>query len=118
MCSSYPLFCGAGVYLFFIFFGLGLLLLQLVIGAATLWVTGTVPKIFLVAKAHSVSPLTVFCRLFERRRHRSKHIACPRPDASCGQAHSCLLALIRLLAVEANADSFVCTVRPSPGLNM
>jgi len=83
----------SGIYVFFIFFGLGMILLQLVIGAFKLWLTGRVPKIFLVAKAHSVSPLTIIRRIVTRRFNlirryvlRHLHLDAPRlsPAAAAG----------------------------------
>ena len=57
----------AGVYLFFIFFGLSMMLLQLVIGAVNLYLTGRVPKILLVAKAHGLSPWHIIKKVASRR---------------------------------------------------
>lgn len=48
-----------GLYLFFVFFGLGMLVLQLIIGAIHLYWMGYVPKLLLVAKAHGVSPMVI-----------------------------------------------------------
>jgi len=57
----------SGVYVFFLFFGLSMLLLQVIVGALKLWFTGHLPRIFLVAKAHSVSPSTIVRRVASRR---------------------------------------------------
>jgi hypothetical protein len=56
-----------GVYLFFLFFGLGMLVLQLVIGLVNLWITGRVPTVLLIAKAHSMSPTTIMKRVLVRK---------------------------------------------------
>jgi hypothetical protein len=56
-----------GVYLFFIFFGLVMLLLLIIAASFKLWVTGRVPKILLVAFAHSVSPMTILRKVLMRR---------------------------------------------------
>ena len=55
-------FDSAGVYLFFIFMGLGMLVLQLLIGITNMFITGHVPTLLLVAQAHSMSPSTVIKR--------------------------------------------------------
>ena len=49
----------SGIYMFFVAFGLGMLALQLIIGASNLWLAGRVPKILLIAKAHSMAPSTI-----------------------------------------------------------
>ena len=56
-----------GIYNFFFFFMVGMLTLQLVVGAMRLWMEGYAPKIILVASAHAVSPTTVFAKLLTRR---------------------------------------------------
>jgi len=56
-----------GVYLFFIFFGLSMLLLLLVVSVINLYVTGRVPKLLLVARAHAVSPATILKRMLGLR---------------------------------------------------
>ena len=61
----------AGIFLFFLIFGLSMLLLLLIIAAARLWVAGRVPKIVLVARAHSVSPWTIIQKVIARRRDKS-----------------------------------------------
>jgi len=63
----------SGVYLFFVFFGLGMLFLQLLIMASNLWVAGYVPKILLVAQSHSVPPSQVIRKVLSRRLRRLKH---------------------------------------------
>ena len=57
----------SGLYLFFVFFGLSMVLLQFVIAVVRLYVAGYVPKILLVARAHSVSPWTITKRVMIRR---------------------------------------------------
>ena len=56
-----------GVYLFFIFFGLSMLLLLIVTAGLRLYWAGRVPKILLVAVAHSVPPSTIIRRVISRR---------------------------------------------------
>jgi hypothetical protein len=56
-----------GLYLFFIFFGLVLLLVQIIIGAVTLYTTGYVPTIIQMAKTHSVAPSLILRRLALRK---------------------------------------------------
>jgi len=67
-----------GLYLFFIFFGLVLLLVQIIIGAVTLYTTGYVPTIIQMAKTHSVAPSLILRRLALRKaryvRHQVSHI--------------------------------------------
>jgi hypothetical protein len=73
VCSTYGLGDSAsGVYLFFTFFALTLLLLTLVIGAANLWLAGHVPKILLVATAHSVSPWQIAQKVLARKMQNVK----------------------------------------------
>ena len=57
----------SGVYLFFVFFGLSMLLLQIIIGLIKLWFTGYVPKLLLVARSHSVSPSNIIKTLVTRK---------------------------------------------------
>ena len=57
----------AGIYLFFVFFGLVMLLLLLITGSVRLWVEGYVPKIVLVARAHSMPLSSIFLRVLARR---------------------------------------------------
>ena len=66
-----------GVYVFFVFLGLSLLLLQLTFGAWKLWTIGYVPKILLVAKSHSVAPSMIFKHVLYRRCVRKDRL----PDA-------------------------------------
>ncbi|KAL1499340.1 hypothetical protein AB1Y20_011547 [Prymnesium parvum] len=55
VCRGYGLGDSAsGVYIFFVIFGLSVILLLVVGSAAKLWIEGHVPKILLVARAHSV----------------------------------------------------------------
>lgn len=56
----------AGVYLFFLFFALAMLLLQLLILLTNLYITGRVPRILLIARSHSVSPMTILRRATAR----------------------------------------------------
>eukprot|EP00966_Prymnesium_polylepis_P314748 7272586-Prymnesium_polylepis.4 len=56
-----------GIFLFFVYFGVSMLLLQLVVGAAIMYTTGHVPKLLLLAKAHGVSPWIIFQRTSARR---------------------------------------------------
>eukprot|EP00966_Prymnesium_polylepis_P029703 690104-Prymnesium_polylepis.1 len=68
LCATYGLGDDSqGIYLFFIFFGLSVLLLQLMIGAVRLYLAGHVPTIILVAKAHSVPLSTIVARISARR---------------------------------------------------
>ena len=57
----------AGVYQFFVLFALILLICQLFVGVITMWMTGRVPKIFLICNAHMVSPGTIAQRVIVRR---------------------------------------------------
>eukprot|EP00966_Prymnesium_polylepis_P219257 5072914-Prymnesium_polylepis.1 len=76
ICSSYGFGTNAnGVYLFFIFFGLSMLLVLLVVAVINLVLLGYVPKIILVGRAHGVSPSTVFMKVVSRRVERLKHQA-------------------------------------------
>jgi len=59
-----------GVYIFFIFFGLGMLLFTLIISTVNLILAGYVPKILLVASAHGV-PLSAIVRKVTSRRVRA-----------------------------------------------
>jgi len=56
----------SGVYLFFLFFGLAMVLLQLLFAAARLYAAGYIPRIILVAATHSVSPTTVIQNVIAR----------------------------------------------------
>ena len=70
VCATYGLgSTSTGVYLFFIFFGLSMLLVQLMIVTAKLYTVGYVPKILLVARAHSVSPRTILYNVMARKVH-------------------------------------------------
>jgi hypothetical protein len=55
-----------GVYLFFIFFGIAMLALQFFVCAIKLWSAGYVPRIVLLARSHSMSPLTILRKLSAR----------------------------------------------------
>lgn len=75
VCALSPDICGSfgfgdsseGVYLFFVFFALAIILMQLVIGLCNLWYAGHVPKLILVARSHTISPWKIFRRLLARR---------------------------------------------------
>ena len=56
-----------GVYLFFVFFALGMLLILLVIGAARLFYAGYVPKVVLVATSHSIGVSQIAKKILRRR---------------------------------------------------
>ena len=56
-----------GLYLFFLFFGLAMLGLILVIGSTRLWTEGRLPKLLLLARAHSVSPSRILQKVAARR---------------------------------------------------
>ena len=56
-----------GIYMFFVFFALAILIVQSFVAAMRLWVAGYVPKIFLVASAHAVSPSAIIQRVLLRR---------------------------------------------------
>ena len=66
-----------GMFLFFLFFGLTMILLQLVIGVARLGIESFVPKILLVARAHALSPSSILCKVLTRR-----HAEAPRTPPS------------------------------------
>lgn len=51
----------AGLFLFFIFFGLSMLLMQFIAGFSRLYAEGYVPKFLLLARAHSL-PLSLLVR--------------------------------------------------------
>ena len=78
-----------GVYLFFIFFGLGMVLLQICIGGARLYYTGNVPRVFLMATAFSMSPRAIFVKVGSRRCdwlhdvQTSNRISCDGLDVLC-----------------------------------
>ena len=57
----------AGIYLFFVFFAVSLLVIHLVFGLVRLWLEGVMPKILLVARAHSMSPQTIVRRVLARK---------------------------------------------------
>jgi len=57
----------SGVYLFFIFFSLGMLLLLLLIGIARLYYAGYVPKVIRLASTHSLSVGQIAKRVARRR---------------------------------------------------
>ena len=73
-CVIKPARCAActGIYLFFVFFGLGTVLLQLIFTASRFWVEGNLPKILLIARAHSISPLTILRRVLVRKARQLK----------------------------------------------
>mmetsp|Transcript_86037 Transcript_86037/g.257812 ORF Transcript_86037/g.257812 Transcript_86037/m.257812 type:complete len:1403 (-) Transcript_86037:178-4386(-) len=74
-CEASPTICGTygfgqsatGVYLYFIFFALGMLLLLIILAVVNLYVTGRMPMILLVARAHGVSLPTIIKRVASRR---------------------------------------------------
>ena len=51
-----------GLFIFFVFFGLSTVVSLVVIGCARLWVEGYLPKILLVARAHSMPPSMIVQR--------------------------------------------------------
>ena len=57
----------SGVYLFFIAFAMGMLVLLLVGGLVRIYFEGHLPKLFLIARAHSVPVSKVFLRVAARR---------------------------------------------------
>jgi hypothetical protein len=62
-----------GIFIFFVIFGVVMVLLQLIFGVARLGVESFVPKVLLVARAHSLSPFTVVrnamaCRYYAAHR--------------------------------------------------
>ena len=58
----------AGVYLFFIFFGLGMLLMLGFVAAVNLVIAGYVPKLLLVYRAHGIPLSKIVSNLSARRR--------------------------------------------------
>jgi hypothetical protein len=50
-----------------VFFALSILVLQLMIGFVRLWIEGYLPKILLVARAHSISPFMLVERVLLRK---------------------------------------------------
>eukprot|EP00966_Prymnesium_polylepis_P218167 5049362-Prymnesium_polylepis.1 len=68
MCATYGFGSSAtGLYLFFLFFGISMLSLQLLIAVLNLWLSGYVPRIFLLARAHGMSPWHIFRTISDRR---------------------------------------------------
>jgi hypothetical protein len=65
----------SGVYLFFVVFGLSMVLLLLIIAAVKVCVTGRLPKLLLVARAHGVSPWTIVQKVLARRQEKSSPVA-------------------------------------------
>jgi hypothetical protein len=63
----HPLPLPKGAFEFFLFFGLSMILLQITAGLTGLGVEAYVPKILLVARAHSVSPSVIMQRVLARR---------------------------------------------------
>ena len=57
----------AGIYIFFIFFGIGMVGFMLVVGGTKLWMEGYLPQVLLVARAHSVPVSTILWRVWSRR---------------------------------------------------
>ena len=56
-----------GLFLYFIFMGLAVLLAQLIVACVRLYCEGYMPSMLLVARAHSMSPVTIFKRILSRR---------------------------------------------------
>ena len=56
-----------GVYIFFVVFGLVMLFLHLIIGILRLWIEGNLPKVLLLAQAHSMRPSQIMRRVVARR---------------------------------------------------
>jgi hypothetical protein len=66
-----------GVYLFFVFFALGMLVILLVVGATRLFYAGYVPKVVLVATSHSIGVSQIAKKILRRRsRNISLHAHC------------------------------------------
>jgi len=63
-----------GVFLFFILFGISMLLLLLLVSAINLYAAGSVPLILVVATAHGVSPWSILQTVFARRLRYLKHL--------------------------------------------
>ncbi|KAL1520050.1 hypothetical protein AB1Y20_023526 [Prymnesium parvum] len=57
----------SGIYQFFILFGLTMLIFQIFSAVVKLWIEGRLPKILLVARAHSVPLSTIVSRVLLRR---------------------------------------------------
>jgi hypothetical protein len=57
----------AGLYVFFVFFGLGMVLFLLIVSALKLYLTGNAPTLLLVAQAHGVPLSTIISRVSARR---------------------------------------------------
>ena len=51
----------------FVIFGLVMFLVQLIVILTKLWTEGFLPNILMVARAHSISPLTLIQRVLGRR---------------------------------------------------
>ncbi|KAL1527507.1 hypothetical protein AB1Y20_008897 [Prymnesium parvum] len=67
-CSSFGFGATAdGVFTFFLLFGLAMVTFMLAVGAGNLWIESCVPKVILLARAHSVSPSTIMRRVLARR---------------------------------------------------
>ena len=62
----------ADVYIFFLYFGLSMICLQLLIGLVNLWTEGRLPKILLIARAHAISPRTLIKRVAIREARHLK----------------------------------------------
>ena len=72
-----------GAFEFFLFFGLSMILLQIIAGLMGLSVEAYVPKILLVARAHSVSPSVIMQRVLARRWAPSQLSFCSSPPCAC-----------------------------------
>lgn len=57
----------AGIYVFFVFFGIGMVSFMLLVGCGKLWMEGYLPQVLLVARAHSVPMSTILWRVWCRR---------------------------------------------------
>lgn len=81
VCANYGFGDDAtGLYVFFIFIAISMLSFQLLVIFLRLWTEGRVPKILLLATAHSISPTMILRRVAVRRWH---------PQLSLILAHPC-----------------------------
>jgi hypothetical protein len=65
--ANVPLPSLAGLFLFFVFCGISLLLFQAIVGFSRLWIEGIMPSGLLVARAHAISPAVLLFRVLKRR---------------------------------------------------
>ena len=56
-----------GIYLFFIFFGLSMVVALLIIAGIKVYLTGQLPTVILVARSHGVSPWSIIHKVAARR---------------------------------------------------